>query len=224
MRFGGRKFNARFAELMPADDAEGTRVGVGMLLLRQAMAIVRTGGEPLAAGVSWGVCSIGMTLLNKRAVEKTGAPLGVVALQMLATSLLALSQYKTLHFGKGTRLWAMTVPPLFMCMMGSSMLALKYVSVGAFVVVRNLGPLVTLCVEVALHRPDNLGCNPRTVGATVAIAAGVYMYEAHDIRWNQSGFFFLIANLGFAVRRAPCRPCGSCRQPCGWVASAAAPA
>ena len=64
-------------------------------------------------------------------------------------------------------------------MMGSSMLALKYVSVGAFVVVRNLGPLVTLVMEVALHKPDNLTCNARTAGATLAIAAGVWMYEAN---------------------------------------------
>merc|ERR1712151_476246 len=103
-----------------------------------------------------------------------------------------------LHFGRGTWLWASTVPVLFMCMMGSSMLALKHVSVGSFVVVRNLGPLVTLAMEVALHRPDNLTCNMRTAGATVTIAVGVWMYEANDIRWSQSGFFFLLANLGFA--------------------------
>ena len=85
-----------------------------------------------------------------------------------------------------------------MCMMGSSMLALQYVSVGAFVVVRNLGPLVTLVMEVSLHKPDNLSCNARTAGATLAIAAGVWMYEANDMRWSQEGFFFLLANLGFA--------------------------
>ena len=54
-----------------------------------------------AAAVSWGVCSIGMTLLNKRAIDKTGAPLGVVVLQMLVTVLVALSQYRWLHFGQG---------------------------------------------------------------------------------------------------------------------------
>jgi len=165
-------------------------------ILRGALALIRTGGEPLAAGVSWGACSIGMTLLNKRAIQKTGAPLGVLILQMLATVLMALLQFRMLHFGRGTWLWASTVPVLFMCMMGSSMLALKHVSVGSFVVVRNLGPLVTLAMEVALHRPDNLTCNMRTAGATVTIAVGVWMYEANDIRWSQSGFFFLVANLG----------------------------
>ena len=63
---------------------------------------------------------------------------------------------------------------------------------------RNLGPLVTLVMEVALHKPDNLSCNARTTGATLAIAAGVWMYEANDMMWSERGFFFLLANLGFA--------------------------
>ena len=63
-------------------------------------------------------------------------------------------------------------------------LALQYVSVGAFVVVRNLGPLVTLGVEVALHRPGKLRCNWRTVGSCVAIALGVWMYEEFELRFS----------------------------------------
>jgi len=199
-RYSGRKFGmiGRFRELLPVAEEGEEGVRLVTALLRRALALLRTGGEPLAAAASWGTCSIGMTLLNKRAIDKTGAPLGVVVLQMLATVLVALSQHRRLHFGQGTRLWASTVPILFMCMMGSSMLALKYVSAGAFVVVRNLGPLVTLVMEVALHKPDNLPFNPRTAGATLAIAAGVWMYEANDIRWSERGFFFLLANLGFA--------------------------
>ena len=192
MRYKGRV-------LLPTDEGNASpHVGVVTVLLRRAVAAIRAGGEPLAAGASWGACSIGMTLLNKRAIDKTGAPLGVVVLQMLATVLVAISQFRRLHFGRGTRLWASTVPVLFMCMMGSSMLALQYVSVGAFVIVRNLGPLVTLVMEVSLHKPDNLSCNARTAGATLAIAVGVWMYEANDMRWSQKGFFFLLANLGFA--------------------------
>ena len=128
MRYSGKKFGmiGRFRELLPVaeEGEEGARLVTA--LLRRALALLRTGGEPLAAAASWGTCSIGMTLLNKRAIDKTGAPLGVLILQMLATVLVALSQHRRLHFGQGTRLWASTVPILFMCMMGSSMLALKY--------------------------------------------------------------------------------------------------
>ena len=203
----------RFRELLPVAEEGEEGVRLVTVMLRRAIAVLRTGGEPLAAAASWGVCSIGMTLLNKRAIDKTGAPLGVVVLQMLATVLVALSQYKRLHFGQGTRLWASTVPVLFMCMMGSSMLALKYVSVGAFVVVRNLGPLVTLVMEVALHKPDNLTCNARTAGATIAIAAGVWMYEANDMMWSERGFFFLMANQHGQSAAFPWPPLGARGSP-----------
>jgi hypothetical protein len=103
MRYSGRKFGmvGRFKELLPVAEEGEERVRLVTVLLRRAVALIRTGGEPLAAAASWGVCSIGMTLLNKRAIDKTGAPLGVVVLQMLATVLVALSQYRRLHFGKG---------------------------------------------------------------------------------------------------------------------------
>ena len=103
MRYSGQKFGmiGRFRELLPVaeEGEEGARLVTA--LLRRALALLRTGGEPLAAAASWGTCSIGMTLLNKRAIDKTGAPLGVVVLQMLATVLVALSQHRRLHFGQG---------------------------------------------------------------------------------------------------------------------------
>ena len=103
MRYSGQKFGmiGRFRELLPVaeEGEEGARLVTA--LLRRALALLRTGGEPLAAAASWGTCSIGMTLLNKRAIDKTGAPLGVVVLQMLATVLVALSQHRRLPFGQG---------------------------------------------------------------------------------------------------------------------------
>lgn len=120
------------------------------------------------------------------------------------------------------------------------MLAFDYVSVGAFVVVRNLGPLFSLGLELAIH-PNNptLRCDvpdtwPRTgrglsrprlrtppteadgwrrprpalpqrktVCATAAIAIGVVLYEAHDIKFSLIGTVLMLFNLTFAVRRAP---------------------
>ena len=75
------------------------------------------------------------------------------------------------------------------------MVALKYVSVGSFVVVRNLGPLVTLGFEVAFHQPNGLKCDAVTVGATGALAFGVLLYESHDLTFSGVGLFFLVLNL-----------------------------
>ncbi|KAL1523507.1 hypothetical protein AB1Y20_018445 [Prymnesium parvum] len=158
--------------------------------------VLRTSSVALASA-SWSCCSIAMTLLNKWAVERTAAPLALVLLQMAATVCLAAAT-RDLRFGEGALLWAALVPPLFAAMMLSSILALHHVSVGSFVVVRNMGPLVTLGVETLVHRPDNLACDSTTIAATLAIALGVAMYEFSNIRFSAIGMFFLLANLLFS--------------------------
>jgi len=124
-----------------------------------------------------------------------------VIVQMLATCAVAAAvagPKKDLHFGQGWRLWAMTVPPLFVLMMVSSMLAIQHVTVGTFVVVRNLGPIVTLGIETTLHRPDDLSCDLKTTACLAAIAIGVALYESHEVRLSAVGCFYLLLNLAFA--------------------------
>ena len=103
-----------------------------------------------------------------------------------------------MRLGDGWRRWALTVPALFVIMMLTSMVALKYVSVGTFVVVRNLGPLFTLLFEVAVHRPDALHCDARTLGSLVTVVAGVVLYEWNDLQFSGLGLMFLLLNLLFA--------------------------
>ena len=169
-----------------------------LLKLREA-AVARLGeqSETALATLAWASCSIGMTVLNKLAVNRTRAPIAVVIVQMLATCAMAVAT-RNLHFGPGWKIWAMSVPPLFVLMMVSSMLALQYVTVGTFVVVRNLGPIVTLAVETALHRPDNLNCDAKTTASLLAIAVGVWLYESHEVKLSPIGCFYLLANLAFA--------------------------
>jgi len=76
----------------------------------------------VVAGLSWSACSIGMTLLNKHAVAKSDASLAVVVVQMLVTVGCAIATCN-LQFGEGTKLWAMSVPPLFAAMMATSILS-----------------------------------------------------------------------------------------------------
>ena len=82
------------------------------------------GSEALLAAVSWAACSIGMTLLNKLSVNKSGSPYGVVLVQMGVTCVAAVAT-RDLRFGEGTRRWAVSVPALFVVMMVTSMLALQ---------------------------------------------------------------------------------------------------
>ena len=152
----------------------------------------------LLAAVPWMACSIGMTVLNKLAVMKTGAPLGVVMVQMAATCVVALAS-RDLHFGRGTKMWALTIPWLFVAMMVSSMMALKFVSVGSFVVVRNLGPLTTLVIEATIHRSSGLALNLETVGSLAAILTGVLLYEdVRSVSFSPVGVGLLILNIVLA--------------------------
>ena len=153
--------------------------------------------QTVTASICWSMCSIGMTLLNKRAVKMAGTPLAVVVLQMLVTVGCAAAT-RNLQFGEGTKLWAMSVPPLFAAMMATSILALSHVSVGTFVVVRNLGPIVTLGIESVVHNPDELRCNKLTICSTAAIAIGVLIYEYSDLRFSPIGVVYLLLNLSFA--------------------------
>jgi drug/metabolite transporter (DMT)-like permease len=83
----------------------------------------------------------------------------------------------------------------------SSMMAFGYVSVGAFVVVRNLGPLFSLGLELLVHRCQHptLKCNLKTIGATVSIAVGVVLYESHDLKFSLIGTLLLVVNLFFTT-------------------------
>ena len=153
--------------------------------------------ETVLAAAAWSLCSVGMTLVNKLAVTATRAPMGVVLIQM-ATTAAAAALTCNVHLGDGWQRWALTVPALFVIMMLTSMVALKYVSVGTFVVVRNLGPLFTLLFEVAVHRPDALHCDARTLGSLVTVVAGVVLYEWNDLQFSGLGVMFLLLNLLFA--------------------------
>ena len=90
---------------------------------RSSFALVGA-SEAVLAALSWAACSIGMTLLNKLSVSKSGSPYGVVLVQMAVTCVAAVAT-RDLRFGEGTRRWAVSVPALFVVMMVTSMLALQ---------------------------------------------------------------------------------------------------
>mmetsp|Transcript_21976 Transcript_21976/g.44891 ORF Transcript_21976/g.44891 Transcript_21976/m.44891 type:complete len:363 (-) Transcript_21976:136-1224(-) len=153
--------------------------------------------EAVLAALSWATCSIGMTLLNKLSVSKSGSPFGVVLVQMAVTCVAAVAT-RNLHFGEGTRRWAISVPALFVVMMVTSMLALQHVRVGTFVVVRNVAPIITLFAEAALHPESAPRTDLYTVGALSCIALGILFYEMHDLGGSTLGLGLLLLNMAVA--------------------------
>ena len=171
----------------------------GSMLVTRVCCDPRKLNEVVLAGLLWSACSVGMTLLNKLAVSSTEAPFGILLVQLLFTILAVLaSEGRKLRFGRGTLKWAVIVPPLFLLMLCSSMVALQYVSVGAFVVIRNLGPMFTLAIETTLHSPDNLVCDAGTVISLVSTVIGVVVYQMERIEWPGLGVVLLLGNLVIA--------------------------
>jgi len=183
-----------FAPMPMADEGSSEPSGNAFSRIREIFGV----SEVFIAAVAWSASSISMTVLNKLVVTHSHAPMAVVVVQMIATVGVSANS-RDLHFGEGWKLWAMAVCPLYSLMMLTSMLALKYVTVGTFVVVRFLGPLVTLIIETLWHKPESLHFDAKTAGATSAIAIGVLIYEAREISFSFVGFLFLLANLGLAT-------------------------
>jgi len=116
----------------------------------------------MTVAIGWSVSSLLMSLANKMAVTATDAPLALTAAQMCFTTLAACAACD-FHFGDGTLAWAFTVPPLFVFMLCASMLSMEFVSLGAWVVIRNLGPIVTLVVESTFLTQTDVRISYQTV-------------------------------------------------------------
>lgn len=158
----------------------------------------------LGPTMAFTVCSVSITALNKMGVSVSDAPLALAVLQMLAAAGatgLASGRKLFSQFGKGSTEWALSTPLLFIISLGTSMTAFKYVSVSAFVVVRNLGPLVSLWVELLFHKCNHptLKCNAKTTASLFAIAFGVALYEMNDVSFSFLGSLLLVLNLVFNV-------------------------
>jgi hypothetical protein len=127
-------------------------------------------------------------------------PNTIVMIQMAFTVLLLCSYPCGLHFGSlnDVTRWALTVPWLFTVMLASSMLSLRYSSMGAIVVVRNMSPLVSLCIEGAFTG-EKIEIDRWTLLSLLVILAGVVLYVSHDIAFSPVGMLCMAANLAAGV-------------------------
>jgi len=155
-------------------------------------------------------CSAGMMIVNKMVMQMIHLPITVVIIQMAFTVLVLVAYPCGLHFGsrKDVVRWGMTVPWLFALMLASSMLSLHYSSMGAIVVVRNMSPLISLCIE-GLFTGEKIEIDSRTLLSLVVILVGVLLYVSHDISFSPIGMICMFTNLAAGVSiHASCHPQG----------------
>lgn len=104
---------------------------------------------------SFGICSWGMFVVNKSLVISLGSPTLITAVQMsmcaVGVLLLAYSELK----GDPMQMlkWSI-VPCIYTCMLVSSFYTFKYLTLSMFMIVRNMGPAVTLPIECVVIPAD----------------------------------------------------------------------
>lgn len=152
-------------------------------------------------------CSAAMMLVNKYVVKRFESPLTILELQLMFTvAVLGCFFFWTLHFGSTRDVWRWVsiVPILYAGMLTSSMIAQLYASVGLQVIIRNLGPLVTLPIERVFNEP--IVADFHTWAALVLILIGIVLYAWQSLEKNASdmlnfflGVILMLINLVVAM-------------------------
>ena len=107
----------------------------------------------------------------------------------------------TLRFGSRRDVvrWVMTISPLYALMLGTSMIALQFSSVGAMTVARNIAPLISLPIEAAFQ--EKIETTLWTWVSLLYILVGVLVYMSVDMGVGTStvGMGFVLLNMIAAV-------------------------
>lgn len=151
----------------------------------------------------WVVCSIGMMVFNKLAIEQFNLSCVLVSLQMIFTVFVMLiGGWRTIHIGSwyDAARWSM-VAPLFAGVLLTSMFALHGAPMSLVITFRGLAPIFGLCVE--MFYPTPLIVDRHMVFSMVLLLGGVALYisdvPAGSGYWSAIGWvllnnFFIVAD------------------------------
>jgi len=141
-----------------------------------------------------------MNVLNKALVTALAAPTLVTGAQMLMTVIgtLVLARNKLTFNFVQVLVWSF-VPLLFFGMLVSSFFSFEYLTLSMMMVVRNLTPLVTLPVEMAIMPADKQPNVSRwMIMALTVMLVGAFLYGgAITLSWL--GLAFALLNMVLAI-------------------------
>ena len=152
-----------------------------------------------AAVLAYTVTACTMMPLNKLVMlQMRRAPLTAVAGQMLgAAALLVACVRRRPVVGAAELRPLLALPPVFAVMLTTSMLSLRYASLGAIMAVRNTAPLLALPAEHLWVEPQTVTW--QTVGALLCVVGGCVGYVAHDVQSTPLGIALASVNTLFGV-------------------------
>lgn len=158
-----------------------------------------TSSEVLLSITAWCICSVGMMVFNKVAVEEFPEACSLVVLQMaFCCIVMVIFAWKHIHIGswRDVLRWCM-VTPFFSGMLLTSVLALKNAPMSLVVVLRSCSPIVGLAIESFYPHPPKV--NYRMWGSMLLMLGGSILYAWHLPHKELVGAGWAVVNAAFAV-------------------------
>jgi drug/metabolite transporter (DMT)-like permease len=146
-------------------------------------------------------CSCSMLPVNKIVVRAFAEQaISVVGVQMALAALSVSPFPETFRWGNTHDVirWSTTIPWFFVGMLMTSMLGLKYNSLGATTVVRNASPFVMIPLERVINNEPQL-FDWQVIAALGTTLTGVVLYMLEDVEFSLIGVFLIVLNTVLAI-------------------------
>lgn len=154
---------------------------------------------------SWTACSVGMHTLNKELVTILKAPsiITIIQMGMAAFAMFALNTQVVVEafskYSEQARRW-LVVPVIFSGILLSSFFTYTHVTLCVMTVVRNLGPLVALPIEMMVMPGGKKPfVSMESLAAMLMMLIGAFVYAAVVPSISMIGIAFAVLNLVIAV-------------------------
>jgi solute carrier family 35 protein len=149
---------------------------------------------------SFGACSLAMNVLNKVLVTNLKSPALLTAAQMFMTLIGTLILVRHRLTGTTTQCLKWCFVPLLFCgMLLSSFLTYEYLTLSLLMIIRNVGPLVTLPIEYFIMPTDKCPyVTRRMIIALLVVLASTFLY-VEGISVSSWGILFAVLNMLLAI-------------------------
>jgi len=162
---------------------------------------------------SWMVCSVGMMVFNKAAVEAFPCACTLCALQMIATvAVMVIFCWRSIHIGsvRDVLRWSIVVP-FYTGMLLTSILALEEASMTFVTTFRALSPLLSLVLERFYPNPLPISMAVLVSIGMMVLGAGIYVWGMRavaeqaepdaggEVHRQMMGILWVLLNSFFAV-------------------------
>lgn len=171
-----------------------------LMVLRQESMRANSLGVIIVVSALYVSASLSMNVLNKKAAHQFKATCLLVIIQMLiADVVIVVMEIDKMKIGKWQDLakW-FVVPVAFAGMLGTSMYAFREASLTTILVLRNILPILTFCIEKALFNQPASASNSLMASLLFTLVGSV-LYGCTDISASAWGKILLVVNCLFTI-------------------------